>query len=93
MEPKTIALAEPIHHDGKTFAELRIREAELGDLIAMEETRGGDLAQFAVLLSRLAGVPLEVVKKLRSRDLKRIQTEAGALLGNDAGEAGASSPP
>lgn len=78
-----ITLKRPIEHEGATYAELTLREAELGDLIAMEDARGGELAKFAALLSRLSGAPPAVVDKLTASDLKRIQTEAGHLLGNE----------
>lgn len=84
-----IALKQPIEHEGATYAELTLREAELGDLIAMEDARGGELAKFTVLLSRISGVPAEVIGKLKASDLQRIQRDAGSMLGNveeDGGE-------
>lgn len=83
-------LKRPVEHDGTTYDALTLREATLDDLIAMEDAPGGQLAKFAVMLARLAGVPVPAARKLTATDLTRIQKEAGHLLGNEE-EAGESS--
>jgi len=86
-----ITLKTPIEHDGKTVTALSLREADLGDMIEMESVKGGELVQFATLLSRISGLPVEAVRKIKARDLKTIQRDAGPLLGNDPEEAGETS--
>lgn len=79
---KTVKLSKPITHDGKDYAELTLREMELGDMLEMEKA-DGLMAQNAIAISLTAGVPIEVVRKIRASDYRKVMKEAGDLLGND----------
>jgi|GEM_PF-2115651 len=91
----TIHLKSPVPHEGKTYTKLTFREAEMSDLIAVEEMPGGgqsDMRDMARLMSVVTGVPFEAVLKIKARDLGEITKRAGALLGNDVGGDGETSP-
>lgn len=82
FDPVTVTLASPIEHDGKTFATLTFREAELGDLCAGDHF-DGQLQKTAALLAGMAQVSLPVIKRLKARDLATITDKVGHLMGND----------
>ena len=88
----TITLKHPIEHDGKTYASLTFGEAALGHLIEADEADVGEMRRMAMVMASVTGVPLVALMKLKASDLAVIIDQAGALLGNDVGGDGETSP-
>lgn len=82
FDPITVPLQNPIEHDGKSYAELTFREAELGDLCSADHFKG-EMTKTAAILAGMAEVPVQVIRKLKARDANVIIERVGHLMGND----------
>ena len=72
-ETRNLKLLTPIRGDGEDaaeIAELTFHEPDLDDIIAAEEESTSETVRAAFLLSRMAGVPFAVFRRLKARDAK-----------------------
>ncbi|WP_432344813.1 phage tail assembly protein [Shinella yambaruensis] len=86
-ETVTFALSKPVEHGGTTYTTLTLREALAGDLAAADAVTGDMNKSFAIIAS-LAEVPIQVIKKIRARDLGPLMAQVAPLLGEPAAAAG-----
>lgn len=78
----SVTLKKPIEHDGKTYADLTFREAEVGDFM-VAETFKGEFSQNVAVLAAISGLPLPAFRKIKGSDFQRILKVTKPLLGND----------
>lgn len=76
-------LSKPIEHNGTTYTSLTFNEATAGDLAAGENFKG-ELTKTLAILAGMADVPLQVINKIRARDLKVLNDLVAPLMGEDA---------
>ena len=88
-----IILNTPVEHDGKTYTDLTLREADTGDLMAADHFQG-QTSKIAAILASMAEMPLPAFRKIKASDFKRIMEEAAELMGEPARatNGGSSSP-
>ncbi|MEH6691278.1 MAG: phage tail assembly protein [Pseudorhizobium pelagicum] len=82
IESITVPLLKPVQHGDKTIKELTFREAEVGDLIDAGNARN-EIERMVMVMAAVTGVPLEVFRKMKARELSHIIKTAGNPLGND----------
>lgn len=85
MSTKTVKLSAPIEVNGQQVSELTFREATVGDLMAGSNFKD-EMSQTIAVLASISGVSVPTFKQIKARDLKRISSEVGDLLGNEAAE-------
>lgn len=78
---KTIKLTKPISHAEKTWNEVTVRPATLGDMLAADLVQGEQTKQAAIYAS-VCDVPFPAFRQLEATDYIKIATEADALAGN-----------
>ena len=71
---------------------LTLREPTVADMIAVEELGVGETAGVAHLLSRMAGLPIDVFQQVSSRDARAAKALADKKWGNEEGGTGAALP-
>lgn len=76
-----IKLSKPISHDGKTWDEVTVRPATLGDMLAADLVQGEQTKQAAIYAS-ICGIPLPAFRQLAAPDYVTIATAADAMAGN-----------
>lgn len=76
----TFTLAKPIEHNGKSFSEFTFEEATAGDLAAADIVQG-ELNKTLAVFASMAGVPIQVMRKIKAKDLGRLSLEVAPLLG------------
>lgn len=81
MSTKTIKLTRPIKHDDKTWSEVTIRSATLGDMLMADLVQGEQTKQAAIYAS-ICGVPFPAFRQLEASDYVKIVAEADSLAGN-----------
>ncbi|MBD8556914.1 phage tail assembly protein [Rhizobium sp. CFBP 8762] len=86
----TVKLSKPIEHADKQYDELTFEEATAGDLAVVDSVSGETTRMLAILAS-MSGVPLQVIKKIKARDLTRIIKEVEPLMGEQEPPAGQTS--
>lgn len=84
----TVTLAEPVEHDGKTYASLTLRKMKAKDLVAGDLVTGDTRKTFAIFAS-MAGVPIQVIEELDVDDFEKLGREAAPLMGKSAKAAAA----
>lgn len=85
MSTKTIKLTKPISHDSKTWNEVTVRPATLGDMLAADLVQGEQTKQAAIYAS-VCEVPFPAFRQLAAPDYIKIATEADGLAGNPTSE-------
>ena len=83
MSTKTITLSAPVEANGQQITALTFREATVGDLMAGSNFKD-EMSQTIAVLASISGVSVPTFKQIKARDLKRIMSEVGDLLGNGA---------
>lgn len=84
-------LKRPIEHKGASYLKLTLRRVNLGDLVAQERV-DGDFARLSVMISRLAGIEMEVAELIDPEDLETLSSEVASLMGKPAAAAGSTQP-
>ena len=69
-EKLTITLSKPIEFDEKTFDKIELVEPVAGQIVKAGREKDA-VASNIVLVSEVAGVPIDVVRKMRARDFER----------------------
>jgi len=96
--PIKVTLNRPVTHDGETYAVLLFDEPDLGmqvDYSEMEATfdtppSPKDAARVNLFwMSRLAGVPEAVMRKVKACDIDRLNAAVEAIMGVEKPDAGA----
>lgn len=86
----TVTLAKPVEHNGTVYSSFTFREPTAGDL-ATADAVNGNVNQTLAMFAATADVPLQVMKKITARDLKRIMAAVGPLMGESDEDAGQTS--
>lgn len=68
-----VPLRRHVTHNGATYAELNIREATVGDQLAVFKPGMSQAEVELALIAHLSGVPKEVIAKVRLGDYQAIQ--------------------
>ena len=79
----TVNFDPPVSLDGKPVDKLVFSPPTIGDVIAYEESEGGETRKTTVLLARCAGVDVEAFMKLPAVAFKKVIAETSEMLGND----------
>ncbi len=82
----TVTLGSPLDVNGAVLSQLSFREAEVGDLVEAQKSTT-DLDRLVTMLSRCSGQPIDVIHKIKARDLKNIMKQVGDRLGNEKDQA------
>lgn len=77
--------------NGAVLSEVTLREPEVNDMIAVEETEGGETRRAARLLARMVGLDDADFGRIKSRDALAMKALADAAWGN-AEQGGGTSP-
>lgn len=79
----TVPLANPVEHDGKSYAELTFRRMKARDALVAEGETNQVMAGYR-LFAALAGVPVDVILDLDMEDLTKVGVEVAPLMGKPA---------
>lgn len=91
LKTRTVKLSAPVTVAGKTIRELTFHEPTVDDMLTAEAVGGGDLRSSVALLASMAGVEMDVMKRLTRRDFQRISEVVAPLLGEGGEEEPSSS--
>lgn len=69
----TVTLQRPVSHNGATYASLTMREATVGDQLAVYRPGISTPELEVALIAQLAGVPVEMVRLVRLADYQQLQ--------------------
>lgn len=69
----TVTLKRPVSHNGATYTSLTLREATVGDQLAVYRPSMGQAEMEVALIAHLAGVPVEVLHLVRLADYQQLQ--------------------
>jgi len=86
----TVTLAKPVEHNGAVYSSFTFREATAGDL-ATADAVSGNVNQTLAMLACMADVPIQAMKKIKARDLKRVMASVGGLMGEQDEDGGQTS--
>lgn len=81
MSTKTIKLSKPISHADRTWNEVTVRPATLGDMLAADLVEGSQTKQAAIYAS-ICDVPLPAFRQLAAPDYVKIATAADEVAEN-----------
>lgn len=82
----TVTLGSPIEVNDAVLSQLSFREAEVGDLIEAQKATS-DLERLVTMLSRCSGQTVDVIHRIKARDLANIMKQVGDRLGNEKDKA------
>lgn len=86
----TVTLAKPVEHNGTIYSEFTFREATAGDLATADAVKG-NVNQTLAMLAATADVPIQAIKKITTRDLKRVMAAVDDLMGEQDEDGGPTS--
>lgn len=79
----SIPLSRPIEHDGQKIASLEVDEPTIGAIEAFENAKAagkGDLTATIEMLAFDWDLPAEVVRRIRSGDMQKINEALGPFV-------------
>ena len=86
MTSVTFNLSSPIEHNGQAYTTLTFNEATAGDLAAADVVKGETTKTLAIFAS-MSETPIQVMRKIKARDLGRLAVEVAPLLGESGEQA------
>jgi hypothetical protein len=75
-----IKLAEPIEHDGKKIASLKLRRPIVADMLAAQKVSTSEPERELNLIAVLTGIPRAAVEKLDMRDYMALQRKLAEFM-------------
>lgn len=84
-------LKSPVNlSSGVKLTEVTLREPEVGDMIAVEDSGGGETARVAHLLARMCDMDRADFALIKSRDAQAMKAKADKKWGNEEQDGGKS---
>ncbi|MCH4540211.1 phage tail assembly protein [Ochrobactrum sp. A-1] len=79
--PHTLLVPIDDHNGGK-ITDLTFTEPDVGQMIDVEETAKGEIDRTMRILAMMCGLPFEIFRKIKGRDITQIITKTEVILGN-----------
>ncbi|MEN5300331.1 phage tail assembly protein [Ochrobactrum sp. S1502_03] len=68
--------------NGGLIQELKFTEPDVGHMIDVEETAKGDIERTMRILAMMCGLPFDLFRKVKGRDITQIIVKTESILGN-----------